>query len=104
MAKERKAGDIFKDTFLQHKPAEMLIFLKQGGTPKYATQVAKGVDCTYSHTIKVLNGFLDLGLVTFKKIGRIKIVQLTTEGEEIAHDMEGIVKKFVRLGKNREKK
>lgn len=94
--------NVFKELFLQDKPAEMLVFLKQGGAPKYATQVAKGVDCTYSHTIKVLNAFQQLGLVEFKKKGRIKLIALTGEGEEIAHDIEGLVRKFVKL--NREKK
>lgn len=94
--------NVFKDLFLQDKPADMLVFLKQGGMPKYATQVAKAVDCTYSHTIKILNVFQQLGLVEFKKSGRIKLITLTGDGVEIAHDVEGLVRKFNKL--NKEKK
>ena len=86
----------FNELFLRDKPVEMLVLLKRGGGPKYATQISKGVDCTYSHTIKVLNKFRDLGLVEFKKRGRIKLVSLTPNGEEIAHQFEGLVKKFER--------
>lgn len=86
----------FKKLFLQEKPSEMLVFLKQGENPNYATEVSKGVDCTYSHTIKVLDQFKKFGLVTFQKEGRIKLIELTEDGEDIAHDLEGLVRKFNR--------
>ncbi|QQG39541.1 MAG: hypothetical protein HYS81_04135 [Candidatus Aenigmatarchaeota archaeon] len=98
----KSAPNVFKELFLQDKPTEMLVFLKQGGIPKYATQVAKGVDCTYSHTIKVLNAFQQLGLVEFKKKGRIKLIALTGDGVDIAHDVEGLARKFSKM--NKEKK
>lgn len=75
----------------------MLLTLR-GDKPKYTTQVSKGVDCTYSHTVKVLDFFKQLGLVEFDKKGRIKNVKLTSDGEDIAHDFEGIIRKFGRLG------
>ena len=67
---------------------------------QYATQVSKHVDCTYSHTVKVLEMFKNLGLVEFEKKGRIKMVRLTNDGEEVAHHFEGIRKKFDRLHSN----
>lgn len=88
--------EIFKELFLQEKPSEMLVFLKKGDKPNYATEVSKGVDCTYSHTIKVLDRFQELELVEFSKEGRIKLIELTDDGEEIAHDLEGLVRKFER--------
>ncbi len=94
----------FKDLFFKFKPVEMLVFLKKGMGPKYATQVSKGVDCTYSHTIKVLEKFRGLGLVVFKKKGRIKMIQLTPNGEDIAHDFEGLARKFERAGSDKDKK
>ncbi len=66
---------------------------------KYATQVSKVVDCTYSHTVKVLEIFRKLGLVVFEKKGRIKIVRLTEEGLDVAHDFEGIRRKFHKMHK-----
>lgn len=88
--------EVFKELFLQEKPAEMLVFLKQGENPNYATEVSKGVDCTYSHTIKVLDQFENMELVEFRKEGRIKLIELTEDGEEIAHDLEGLMRKFER--------
>jgi len=93
---KKEESNEFNSLFLRDKPVEMLILLKRGNGPKYATQVSKGVDCTYSHTIKVLDRFRELGLVEFKKRGRIKLILLTENGEEIAHDFEGIIKKFER--------
>jgi len=79
--------------FMHSKPVKMLISLKKDSV-RYATQVAKSVDCTYSHTVKVLDNFKNLGLVSFDKKGRIKIVRLTDLGTEIAHDFEGLQRKF----------
>ena len=67
---------------------------------RYATQVAKAVDCTYSHTVKVLDMFKHLGLVNFEKKGRIKLVKLTSEGMDVAHDFEGIRRKFGKIAGN----
>jgi len=96
--------NIFKELFLQNKPAEMLVFLKKGKDPKYATQVSKAVDCTYSHTIKVLDIFEKLGIVEFTKKGRIKLIKLTSYGEDIAHDLEGLIRKFERASQEKRKK
>lgn len=93
------AKTAFEETFLHHKPVKMLVSLKSDDI-RYATQVSKHVDCTYSHTVKVLDIFKKLGLVQFEKKGRIKIVKLTTDGEELAHDFEGIRKKFSRFATN----
>lgn len=86
----------FEDLFLHNKPVKMLTSLRLEEI-QYATQISKHVDCTYSHTVKVLDMFKDLGLVKFEKKGRVKLVKLTQEGEEIAHDFEGMRKKFSRL-------
>jgi len=89
----------FENLFTHTKPVKMLVSLNSNDI-KYATQVSKKVDCTYSHTVKVLDMFKRLGLVDFEKKGRIKIVKLTDSGQEIAHDFEGLNKKFKRMGKN----
>ena len=80
---------------MRTKPVRMLTTLKTG--PKYATIIAKETDCTYSHTVKLLDLFRDLGLVDFEKKGRIKIVKLTTLGEEIAKGMDVVITKLGRL-------
>ena len=88
--------NVFEKLFLHPKPVKMLTILKNDDI-QYATQVSKVVDCTYSHTVKVLEMFKKLGLVVFEKKGRIKLVRLTDEGMDIAHDFEGIRRKFVKM-------
>lgn len=89
---------MFEILFLHPKPVKMLTSLKNDAV-QYATQVSKVVDCTYSHTVKVLEQFRRLGLVVFEKKGRIKLIRLTDEGMDVAHDFEGIRRKFNKLSK-----
>ena len=89
--------NMFEDLFLHSKPVKMLTSLKNESI-QYATQVSKAVDCTYSHTVKVLEQFRRLGLVQFEKKGRIKLIKLTEEGLDVAHDFEGIRRKFLKMG------
>ena len=81
--------------FLRTKPVKMLVNLREG--PKYATVISKAVDCTYSHTVKLLELFHDFGLVEFEKKGRIKIVKLTAEGEDVARGIDSALVKLSRL-------
>jgi len=87
--------------FLRLKPVRIILSLKGG--PKYATQVSKEVDCTYSHTVKLLDDFKKLGLVRFRKQGRIKIIELTEDGEDLAHSIEGVLIKLSRIKEKEEK-
>ncbi len=91
-----KEENAFELVFMHAKPVKMLVSLKSESV-RYASQVAKTVDCTYSHTVKVLENFKDLGLVKFEKKGRIKIIKLTDVGLEVAHDFEGIHRKFLKI-------
>jgi len=93
---QKSEKNIFETLFLHPKPVKMLTILKKEDV-QYATQVSKVVDCTYSHTVKVLETFKKLGLVVFEKKGRIKLVKLTDEGMDIAHDFEGIRRKFLKM-------
>ena len=80
------------DIFLRRKPALMLIALKRISRARYGSILAKEVDCTYSHAVKILQTLEKLNLVTFEKKGRIKLIKLTKKGEEIAENIEGIKK------------
>lgn len=91
MTKERQVPRLF----LRPKPVKILISLKNG--PKYATILSKEVDCTYSHTVKLLDQFKGFGLVDFEKKGRIKIVKLTEEGQDLAHSVEITLMKLTKL-------
>lgn len=82
------------ELFLHIKPVQILMALRLKGENSYASTLAKIADCTYSHTVKILEAFKAAGLVTFNKKGRVKYVELTKLGEEFAKDFESLTKKF----------
>jgi len=84
-------GDNF-DLFFRRKPALMLIALKKVSRAKYGSQLAKEVDCTYSHAVKILQNLEEFGLVSFEKKGRIKIINLTKKGTDVAEHIAAIKK------------
>ena len=84
-----KQSQIF-NVFFREKPALMLLSLRNTKNIVYASYIAKQVDCTYSHVVKVLQQMEDEGLVNFDKQGRLKIVTLTRKGNEVAENIEGI--------------
>ncbi len=78
------------DIFFRRKPALMLVALKKMSRARYGSLLAKEVDCTYSHAVKILQTLEQLGLVVFEKKGRIKLIKLTKKGEEIAENIDSI--------------
>ncbi len=80
------------DIFFRRKPAMMLVALKRIARVRYGSILAKEVDCTYSHTVKILQSLEKLGLVVFEKKGRIKLIKLTKKGEEVADNIANIKK------------
>ena len=85
----QKTKDNF-DVFFRRKPALMLVALKKMTRARYGSILAKEVDCTYSHAVKILQMLEKLELVTFEKKGRIKLIKLTKRGEEVALNIENI--------------
>jgi len=86
MAKNKK---IF-NTFFREKPAMMLITLLNKNQDIYASSLAKVVDCTYSHVVKILQEMQKADLVTFEKQGRLKVLTLTKKGQDIASHIDSI--------------
>ncbi len=83
------------DIFFRRKPALMLVSLKKNNRMRYGSILAKEVDCTYSHAVKILQTLEELKLVSFEKKGRIKVIQLTKKGREVADaidNIQGLVK------------
>ncbi len=78
------------DIFFRRKPALMLVSLKRNSRMRYGSILAKEVDCTYSHAVKILQTLEDLRLVVFEKKGRIKIIKLTKKGKEVADAIDEI--------------
>ena len=76
--------------FFREKPAMMLVELKNAKGEIYASSIAKIVDCTYSHVVKILQEMQKAGLINFEKQGRLKLLTLTKTGQEIAEKIDGI--------------
>lgn len=89
MAKEIQNQEL-EDLFLRRKPAKLLIYIKKENKP-YASTLAKRIDCTYAHTVKLLQKMENLGLVNFSKDGRIKFVELTDSGTELADQFDSLL-------------
>ncbi len=87
-----------EELFLRKKPVKLLMALKIGGPSRsYISTLSKETDCTYSHTVKLLEEFRTLGLVDFEKSGRVKYIKLTQDGEELATHFESVLRKFSKL-------
>ena len=65
------------DILFREKPAMMLVELKNAKNEIYASALAKKIDCTYSHVVKILQEMEKAGLVNFDKQGRLKLLTLT---------------------------
>lgn len=78
------------DVFFRRKPALMVVALKKLSKARYGSVLAKEVDCTYSHAVKILQTLEKLGLVVFEKKGRMKLIKLTKKGTEVADHIDAI--------------
>ena len=78
------------NVFFREKPAMMLVELKNAKNEIYASSLAKNIDCTYSHVVKILQEMQKAGLIIFDKQGRLKLLTLTKKGNEIAEHIERI--------------
>ena len=85
----KKQKDIF-EVFFRRKPAMILVALRKGTRNRYGSVLAKEVDCTYSHAVKILQDMEKAKLVGFEKQGRIKTIKLTENGNRIAEYIEKI--------------
>lgn len=92
-------GSNVMDLFLHGKPSGIVLSLKDS-EGKYASILSKEVDCTYTHTLKILTQLKEYRLVEFEKNGRIKKVCLTSEGEDVAHELGGLVRKLEKISKD----
>ncbi|MCK4428763.1 MAG: hypothetical protein KAU95_00185 [Candidatus Aenigmarchaeota archaeon] len=84
--------------FLREKPTKLLLALgSTGKKPKYVSILSKEINCTYSHTVRLLDEFQKIGLVKFMKVSRVKYIELTEDGRDLLLDIEGTVRKLTRL-------
>ena len=88
-----KNKEIFS-VFFREKPSMMLVELRNAKAEVYASSLAKQIDCTYSHVVKILQQMEREGLVNFDKQGRLKLLTLTKKGQDVASridDVRGIL-------------
>lgn len=76
------------DVIFREKPALMLVNLYKSKNEVYASTLAKDIDCTYSHVIKLLQQMEKSGLLNCDKQGRLKLLRLTKKGSDIAEHIE----------------
>lgn len=86
MAKNKKIFDVI----FREKPVMMLVELRNAQNEMYASTLAKKVDCTYSHVVKILQEMNKSGIVAFQKQGRLKILTLTKKGQEISESLDKV--------------
>ncbi len=86
---EGREKEIF-EVFFRRKPANILVALRKNTKSRYGSILAKEVDCTYSHAVKILQEMEKARLVDFEKQGRIKTIKLTDNGDKIAEHIERI--------------
>ncbi|MEA3430270.1 MAG: hypothetical protein U9R08_03280 [Nanoarchaeota archaeon] len=78
------------NVFFREKPAMMLVNLKNAKGSIYASSLAKSIDCTYSHVVKILQEMEKSAIITFEKQGRLKLLTLTKKGVDMAEHIDSI--------------
>jgi predicted transcriptional regulator len=78
------------NVFFREKPAMMLVNLKNAKGNMYASSLAKQIDCTYSHVVKILQEMEKHDLINFDKQGRLKLLTLTKKGSDVADHISNI--------------
>ncbi len=89
--------DTIEKVFLHGKPTRILVGLKRGNKAKYASILAREANCTYSHTVKILNLLRKYELIEFEKKGRKKLIRLTVSGADLAQELERILWRLEKL-------
>ena len=83
-------GKGLSDTIFRDKPARVLVALFNAKEETYASSIAKEIDCTYPHMVKILAGFKEHRLIEVSSSGRVKPVSLTQKGRKIAGLIAGL--------------
>ena len=90
--------------FFNEKPVRTLASLAQKDKVWYASMLCKETDTTYPHMMTILSKFTDEGLIESEGQGRIKIIKLTSHGEDLALDMQNLLRRMDRKVPKPEKK
>jgi DNA-binding MarR family transcriptional regulator len=80
-----------EELFLKLKPARILVQINDPQTGNYTSKVAREVDCTYSHAVRIIQRLEEQGLVETEKEGRKKMLKLTAPGQQIAETLSHLM-------------
>ncbi len=80
----RNSGKKIFNVFFRKKPTSLLLDLYNANGKTYASNLAKQIDCTYSHVVSILQDMEKSELVHSEKTGRLKLLTLTEKGKKIA--------------------
>jgi predicted transcriptional regulator len=80
--------------FMRTKPVDLILCLQNTNEDVYPSMLAKEANCTYSHTVHLLQKMEKMKLVKFEKKGRLKLVKLTDKGNNICNFFKGILKEI----------
>ncbi len=54
----------------------------------YTSDIAKKIDCTYSHVVTLINSMIKMGIMSKKLDGRIKKIVLTRKGKDLRDSLD----------------
>jgi len=80
-----------KSVFLNEKPVSVLTSTYRKPEPPFIGEVAKSIDTTYAHTVKITDKLEQKGFIERELDGRKKYIHLTDKGERYAQVFVKIV-------------
>jgi len=80
-----------EEFFLNVKPVKILIVLNDPNTESYASAISKKTDCTYSHTVRIIQKMEDFNLIESHMKGRKKELELTDKGRKLAKSLSEVM-------------
>jgi len=89
-----------KELFFRKKSIELLLALNTEEKKKYVLALSKEIDCTYPYTLELLSVFEKFGLVKLDKVGRVKFVELTKDGKDLALQFQAALRKIQSMKTN----
>ena len=74
---------------LNEKPCRLLVAVGKRSEP-FGKEISKEIDSTYSHTLRTVDRFEELGLISRERRGRKMVLSLTEDGEAVADALENL--------------
>lgn len=87
--------------FFKEKTVLALAHLANDEKVWYGSLLAKEIDCTYPHMVNILHKFKEYGLIDTEEEGRVKRINLTPQGEDLAIEFQNILRRMERMDSKR---